>query len=152
MSRFTELFCVFYFRGVAFPEPPAVDCVWSRWAPWSSCDPCTKTRVSPRKPFRKVCARNSWLLRTRTCNDIIHNPLTWLLLVFPLLRTHPASLAYNFVTRRDVLEEWRSLASLVEWPARVRWETERSVWLMLNVTYRLPVSALIQSSSASQVI
>ncbi|XP_068190712.1 complement component C9 isoform X2 [Antennarius striatus] len=26
------------------PDPPAVDCVWSRWSEWSSCDPCTKVR------------------------------------------------------------------------------------------------------------
>ncbi|XP_076614325.1 complement component C9 [Chaetodon auriga] len=30
--------------GVELPDPPAVDCVWSRWSEWSSCDPCTKTR------------------------------------------------------------------------------------------------------------
>uniref|UniRef100_A0AAQ5ZTS7 Complement component C9 n=1 Tax=Amphiprion ocellaris TaxID=80972 RepID=A0AAQ5ZTS7_AMPOC len=30
--------------GVELPDPPAVNCVWSRWSEWSSCDPCTKTR------------------------------------------------------------------------------------------------------------
>ncbi|XP_070845071.1 complement component C9 [Chaetodon trifascialis] len=30
--------------GVELPDPPAVDCVWSRWSEWSSCDPCTRTR------------------------------------------------------------------------------------------------------------
>uniref|UniRef100_A0A3Q3B4A5 Complement component C9 n=1 Tax=Kryptolebias marmoratus TaxID=37003 RepID=A0A3Q3B4A5_KRYMA len=30
--------------GAVLPDPPAVDCVWSRWSEWSSCDPCTKTR------------------------------------------------------------------------------------------------------------
>ncbi|XP_003965317.1 complement component C9 [Takifugu rubripes] len=30
--------------GRELPDPPAVNCVWSRWAPWSSCDPCTNTR------------------------------------------------------------------------------------------------------------
>ncbi|XP_068608889.1 complement component C9 [Brachionichthys hirsutus] len=29
---------------VGLADPPAVDCVWSRWSPWRSCDPCTKTR------------------------------------------------------------------------------------------------------------
>uniref|UniRef100_A0A3B4ERR3 Complement component C9 n=2 Tax=Pundamilia nyererei TaxID=303518 RepID=A0A3B4ERR3_9CICH len=31
-------------EGMANPDPPAVDCAWSRWSGWSSCDPCTKTR------------------------------------------------------------------------------------------------------------
>ncbi|XP_058473666.1 complement component C9 [Solea solea] len=26
------------------PDPPAVNCAWSRWSEWSACDPCTKTR------------------------------------------------------------------------------------------------------------
>ncbi|KAM3599466.1 uncharacterized protein V6R79_006273 [Siganus canaliculatus] len=30
--------------GVELPDPPGVDCAWSRWSSWSSCDPCTKTR------------------------------------------------------------------------------------------------------------
>ncbi|XP_071321879.1 complement component C9 [Trachinotus anak] len=30
--------------GVELPDPPAVNCEWSRWSEWSSCDPCTKTR------------------------------------------------------------------------------------------------------------
>ncbi|XP_042365476.1 complement component C9 [Plectropomus leopardus] len=30
--------------GVELPDPPAVNCVWSRWSEWSSCDPCTKIR------------------------------------------------------------------------------------------------------------
>nr|AFU81223.1 complement component 9 [Oplegnathus fasciatus] len=30
--------------GVDLPDPPAVNCVWSRWSEWSSCDPCTRTR------------------------------------------------------------------------------------------------------------
>ncbi|XP_022047280.2 complement component C9 [Acanthochromis polyacanthus] len=30
--------------GVELPEPPAVNCMWSRWSEWSSCDPCTKIR------------------------------------------------------------------------------------------------------------
>ncbi|XP_044030945.1 complement component C9 isoform X2 [Siniperca chuatsi] len=30
--------------GVELPDPPAVNCAWSRWSEWSSCDPCTKTR------------------------------------------------------------------------------------------------------------
>ncbi|XP_031173481.1 complement component C9 isoform X2 [Sander lucioperca] len=30
--------------GVELPDPPPVNCVWSRWSAWSPCDPCTKTR------------------------------------------------------------------------------------------------------------
>ncbi|XP_071380909.1 complement component C9 [Centroberyx affinis] len=30
--------------GVPVPDPPSVNCVWSRWSEWSSCDPCTKIR------------------------------------------------------------------------------------------------------------
>nr|XP_046230367.1 complement component C9 [Scatophagus argus] len=30
--------------AVELPDPPAVDCLWSRWTEWSNCDPCTKTR------------------------------------------------------------------------------------------------------------
>ncbi|KAL7376314.1 hypothetical protein ABVT39_005270 [Epinephelus coioides] len=30
--------------AVELPDPPAVNCVWSRWSEWSSCDPCTKIR------------------------------------------------------------------------------------------------------------
>ncbi|XP_032395418.1 complement component C9 [Etheostoma spectabile] len=30
--------------GVEIPDPPAVNCVWSRWSEWSPCDPCTKSR------------------------------------------------------------------------------------------------------------
>ncbi|XP_061656977.1 complement component C9 isoform X2 [Syngnathoides biaculeatus] len=30
--------------GVELPDPPAVDCVWSRWSEWSACDPCKLTR------------------------------------------------------------------------------------------------------------
>ncbi|XP_037121175.1 complement component C9 [Syngnathus acus] len=30
--------------GVELPDPPAVDCVWSRWSEWGVCDPCTLTR------------------------------------------------------------------------------------------------------------
>ncbi|KAM6902069.1 complement component C9 [Xenentodon cancila] len=30
--------------AVMLPDPPAVDCVWSRWSEWGLCDPCTKTR------------------------------------------------------------------------------------------------------------
>ncbi|KAM9338708.1 complement component C9 [Symphorus nematophorus] len=30
--------------GQEIPNPPAVNCVWSRWSEWSSCDPCTKSR------------------------------------------------------------------------------------------------------------
>ncbi|XP_019747841.1 complement component C9 [Hippocampus comes] len=30
--------------GVELPDPPAVDCVWSRWSEWSACDSCTLTR------------------------------------------------------------------------------------------------------------
>ncbi|XP_061603227.1 complement component C9 [Phyllopteryx taeniolatus] len=34
--------------GVELPDPPAVDCVWSRWSEWSPCDPCTLTRMRSR--------------------------------------------------------------------------------------------------------
>ncbi|CAJ1070393.1 complement component C9 [Xyrichtys novacula] len=30
--------------AVVLPDPPAVNCVWSRWSEWSSCNPCTRTR------------------------------------------------------------------------------------------------------------
>ncbi|KAM7368723.1 hypothetical protein PAMP_013034 [Pampus punctatissimus] len=30
--------------AVDLPDPPPVNCLWSRWSEWSSCDPCTKTR------------------------------------------------------------------------------------------------------------
>ncbi|XP_054613866.1 complement component C9 isoform X1 [Dunckerocampus dactyliophorus] len=30
--------------GVELPDPPAVDCEWSRWSAWSVCHPCTSTR------------------------------------------------------------------------------------------------------------
>ncbi|XP_041666576.1 complement component C9 [Cheilinus undulatus] len=30
--------------GVELPDPPAVNCAWSRWSEWSPCDPCTRTR------------------------------------------------------------------------------------------------------------
>ncbi|KAM7392538.1 hypothetical protein PAMA_007583 [Pampus argenteus] len=30
--------------GVDIPDPPPVNCLWSRWTEWSSCDPCTKIR------------------------------------------------------------------------------------------------------------
>ncbi|XP_077442061.1 complement component C9 isoform X2 [Vanacampus margaritifer] len=30
--------------GVELPDPPAVDCVWSRWSEWGDCDPCTLIR------------------------------------------------------------------------------------------------------------
>uniref|UniRef100_A0A3Q3WL79 Complement component C9 n=1 Tax=Mola mola TaxID=94237 RepID=A0A3Q3WL79_MOLML len=30
--------------AIYFPDPPAVNCLWSRWSAWSSCDPCTSTR------------------------------------------------------------------------------------------------------------
>ncbi|XP_057675235.1 complement component C9 isoform X1 [Corythoichthys intestinalis] len=30
--------------GVELPDPPAVDCVWSRWSEWGECEPCTLTR------------------------------------------------------------------------------------------------------------
>ncbi|KAM6975774.1 complement component C9 [Tautogolabrus adspersus] len=30
--------------GAELPNPPAVNCAWSRWSEWSSCDPCTKSR------------------------------------------------------------------------------------------------------------
>ncbi|XP_070780693.1 complement component C9 [Enoplosus armatus] len=30
--------------GVELPDPPAINCAWSRWSEWSSCDPCTKTK------------------------------------------------------------------------------------------------------------
>ncbi|KAF7217527.1 complement component C9 [Nothobranchius furzeri] len=26
------------------PDPSPIDCVWSRWSGWTSCDPCTNTR------------------------------------------------------------------------------------------------------------
>ncbi|XP_028274276.1 complement component C9 [Parambassis ranga] len=28
--------------GQLTPDPPPVNCAWSRWSEWSSCDPCTK--------------------------------------------------------------------------------------------------------------
>ncbi|XP_061763774.1 complement component C9 [Nerophis ophidion] len=31
-------------RGEELPDPPAVDCQWSRWSEWGVCDPCTLTR------------------------------------------------------------------------------------------------------------
>ncbi|KAF3849369.1 hypothetical protein F7725_015866 [Dissostichus mawsoni] len=31
--------------GADLPDPPAVNCVWSRWSEWSPCDACMKTRV-----------------------------------------------------------------------------------------------------------
>uniref|UniRef100_A0A3Q3W0V5 Complement component C9 n=1 Tax=Mola mola TaxID=94237 RepID=A0A3Q3W0V5_MOLML len=38
-------FCGFgAIEGVQVPDPPAVNCLWSRWSAWSSCDPCTSTR------------------------------------------------------------------------------------------------------------
>ncbi|KAL3042034.1 hypothetical protein OYC64_020064 [Pagothenia borchgrevinki] len=30
--------------GADLPDPPAVNCVWSRWSEWSPCDTCMKTR------------------------------------------------------------------------------------------------------------
>ncbi|XP_077354176.1 complement component C9 [Festucalex cinctus] len=30
--------------GAELPDPPAVDCVWSRWSEWGACDPCTLIR------------------------------------------------------------------------------------------------------------
>ncbi|XP_054469153.1 complement component C9 isoform X2 [Anoplopoma fimbria] len=30
--------------GVDIPDPPSVDCVWSRWSEWSPCDNCTNVR------------------------------------------------------------------------------------------------------------
>ncbi|XP_068430415.1 complement component C9 [Clinocottus analis] len=33
-----------HFRGEELPDPPAVNCVFSRWSEWSSCDACTSIR------------------------------------------------------------------------------------------------------------
>ncbi|XP_004074560.1 complement component C9 [Oryzias latipes] len=36
-----------FFRGgaaVEIPDPPPINCVWSRWSEWTTCDPCTKIR------------------------------------------------------------------------------------------------------------
>uniref|UniRef100_UPI0037E75EB5 complement component C9 n=1 Tax=Semicossyphus pulcher TaxID=241346 RepID=UPI0037E75EB5 len=30
--------------GVQLPDPPAVNCAWSRWSEWGACDPCTKSQ------------------------------------------------------------------------------------------------------------
>ncbi|KAK5879285.1 hypothetical protein CesoFtcFv8_024603 [Champsocephalus esox] len=30
--------------GADLPDPPPVDCVWSRWSEWGPCDTCMKTR------------------------------------------------------------------------------------------------------------
>uniref|UniRef100_A0A3B3DMT0 Complement component C9 n=1 Tax=Oryzias melastigma TaxID=30732 RepID=A0A3B3DMT0_ORYME len=31
-------------RATEIPDPPPINCVWSRWSEWTTCDPCTKTR------------------------------------------------------------------------------------------------------------